>query len=154
MKSIQSLWALPLVALLIPASAGAKTVRLAGDNFQSIVDKNPPGTTFIVSVGEYRLQQVVPKDGDVFIGELDPKGRRLSTLSGAKLFKDTDWARTADGYWVAPLGVPGFQRGIRHGQCTGIPEGTIPQGKSGVEYSIKHNLPCIFPEALFRDDSF
>lgn len=154
MKSIQSsVWALPFFALLVPALAGAGTVRLDGDDFQSIVDHNPPGTTFIVASGKHRLQQVVPKDGDVFIGELDRKGRRLSTLSGAKLFKDRDWARTADGFWVAPLGVRGFQRGIRHGQCT-VPEGTIPQGESGVEYSIKHNLPCIFPEVLFRDDSF
>jgi hypothetical protein len=77
---------LALVALLTLAPAGAKTVKtvrlFVGDDFQSIVINNPPGTTFIVGAGEHRMQQVVPMEGDSFIGELDPKGKLLSILNG------------------------------------------------------------------------
>src|SRR5579862_7615553 len=40
-----------------------------GDNLMEIVAKNPPGTTFRFAVGLYRLQSIVPKDGDTFLGE-------------------------------------------------------------------------------------
>jgi hypothetical protein len=135
---------------MVAFGVGSKTVRLDNSiSFQTVVDQNPPGSTFIVSAGEHRMQQIVPKDGDVFIGELDANGNLLSSFNGSSLFLNYVWARTSDGYWVAPLGVPGFQRGIQNGQCTGYPP---IDGKSGLESSILNNLPCIFPESLFRDD--
>ncbi len=71
-----------LVAALVPvvgvvgvagagAGAGAKA-RVAvfpGDSIQSAVNANPEGTTFLIKAGVHRRQEVVPKDGNVFVGE-------------------------------------------------------------------------------------
>lgn len=54
----------------VPPGAPADAVRLeVGDDFQSVVDETPPGSTFVIASGIHRLQQVVPRDGDRFIGE-------------------------------------------------------------------------------------
>ena len=39
-----------------------------GDSIQLLVNANPPGTTFNINPGLYRLQYVTPKDSDTFIG--------------------------------------------------------------------------------------
>ncbi len=135
---------------MIAFGVGGPTVRLDGQvSFQTVVDQNPPGTTFIVNAGVHRLQKIIPKDGDSFIGERDSSGHLLSTLNGAKILPEERWIHTKTGYWVTALGVPGFQRGIRNGQCTDAPS---IAGKTKVESSIIYHLPCIYPEALFRDD--
>jgi hypothetical protein len=39
------------------------------DDIQTAVSANPSGTTFVLAAGIYRMQSVVPKDGDVFSGQ-------------------------------------------------------------------------------------
>ena len=41
-----------------------------GDDLMAIVAKNPPGTTFRFAAGLYRLQSIIPKDGDSFLGRV------------------------------------------------------------------------------------
>lgn len=41
-----------------------------GASIQAAVDANPAGSTFLLKAGTYTRQSVVPKDGDVFRGEL------------------------------------------------------------------------------------
>jgi parallel beta-helix repeat protein len=40
-----------------------------GESIQGAVDAYPAGTTFVIGAGVHRGQSVVPKDGDVFVGE-------------------------------------------------------------------------------------
>jgi len=40
-----------------------------GTDLQQMVDSHPSGTTFVLETGTHRNQRVVPKNGDVFIGE-------------------------------------------------------------------------------------
>src|SRR6478672_5067341 len=50
-----------------PAPAGIAIVP--GQSIQAVVNANPAGTTFILKSGTHVRQDVVPKDGDVFLGE-------------------------------------------------------------------------------------
>ncbi len=75
--SITFIVALNLTATRLQAS----TVNIsAGDNIPSIVSSNPPGTTFVIHAGTYRLLagHIVAKSGDVFTGQPG------AILSGAK----------------------------------------------------------------------
>lgn len=52
------------------SQAAAATVHLQpGDNIQKAVAANRPGTTFLLSAGNYRGQVINPKDNDTFIGQ-------------------------------------------------------------------------------------
>src|SRR5208337_247458 len=52
------------------STAHAATVTLSpGANIQSAVNANPNGTAFILQTGVYRMQSVVPKQGDSFTGQ-------------------------------------------------------------------------------------
>ena len=62
-----------------------------GANLAATVASAPPGTTFHLKAGVYRLQAIVPKSGDRFIG--DPG----ATLSGARLL--SNWVRKGS-YWT------------------------------------------------------
>jgi len=49
------------------AAAASTTVPInVSDNAQSVVDANPPGTTFLIQAGTHSGFSVVPKTGDVF----------------------------------------------------------------------------------------
>ncbi len=67
------------------SSAGRWRVTLSpGDDIQQAVDSNPPGTTFMLNAGVYRIQSVLPKKGDAFIGAVGV------VLNGAKLLDTFD----------------------------------------------------------------
>jgi len=51
-----------------PVVSGGVAV-FPGDSLQAVVDAYPAGTTFVIKAGVHRRQQVVPKGGDVFVGE-------------------------------------------------------------------------------------
>lgn len=58
------------VSLSAAGSAGAVTVTLhPGDDIQAAVDSHPGATTFQLTAGVYRLQSVLPKGADSFIGD-------------------------------------------------------------------------------------
>ena len=103
-------------------AAGAMVDILPGDDIQALVDSNPPGTTFHLRRGVYRMQQVVPKDGQVFVGEPG------TILNGSQVL--TDWIKNGTRWYVTGQ----TQEGAPHGQCD-----------SGYER-------CSQPEQLFIDD--
>lgn len=52
-----------------------------GDDFQSIVNANPAGTTYRIAAGLHRMQSVTPKNGDLFIGQLGAEMRGSKVLN-------------------------------------------------------------------------
>src|SRR5690349_18196719 len=82
---------------LLPAVAPAAQVALhAGDDVAAIVEQSPAGTEFRFQAGTYRLQSIVPKPGDSFVGE--PQ----AILNGARLL--TQFSRSGR-FWTAPVQV-------------------------------------------------
>lgn len=92
------------------------------DDVLGVIASNPGGTTFTFAPGIYRELEIVPKKGDVFIGQSG------AVLSGAREL--TDFASNGT-YWT----VGGLdQEGERRGECTG-----------GV-------IVCTYPEDLYVDN--
>ncbi len=79
--------------LLLPALLCAQqTVHLKPeDHVAAMVQKAPPGTTFVFSPGVYRMQQIEPKDNDVFQGE------EGAVLNGSKILQ----FQPEGAHWVA-----------------------------------------------------
>lgn len=76
--------------------ADGRGVRVeVGDDLQSVVDAQPPGTRFVLAAGVHRLQSLRPRDGDTFVGESG------AVLSGARLLAPEAFRRDAAGRWVA-----------------------------------------------------
>lgn len=98
-----------------------------GMDIQSMVDRNPEGTTFVIKAGTHRQQQIKPKNGNTFLGEPG------AILSGAKVLSDF----IQEGrFWVAN---GQFQQGHVHGFCDhSLPD--LPRGG------------CKFSEDLFIND--
>ena len=121
------LYTVLVVAILTQPFAGAslQTVTVnPGDDLQQMVLSHPPGTSFELNPGVYRLQSIVPKDGDSFRGELG------AILSGAQLL--TDFTREGT-YWTVE--TPARRRPQYRGKCD------------------DDRPACIYPEDLFVDDS-
>ncbi len=79
------------VTVTVPA-ASSGTVIYPGTDIQAVVDAHPPGTGFVLKTGIHRMQQVDPKDGNVFTGELG------TILSGAR---ELNTFVRSGSYWVA-----------------------------------------------------
>ena len=63
-----------------------------GEDIQARVNAAPPGTTFLLTSGVHRLQSIVPRSGDEFVGQPG------TVLSGALLLTTV----RSGSYWVAP----------------------------------------------------
>jgi hypothetical protein len=64
------LFSLGVGLLLRAQTLPTSTVTLSpGVNIQAAVTAAPPGTTFVLLPGVYRMQSVQPLNGDVFIGQ-------------------------------------------------------------------------------------
>jgi parallel beta-helix repeat protein len=53
----------------LSVSAAAQVVVYPGQSIQAAVNGHPTGTTFLLKAGTHKNQRVVPKSGDVFLGE-------------------------------------------------------------------------------------
>jgi hypothetical protein len=120
-----------------PASAtvtisGSPVVQiLPGQNVQSVVDNQPPGTTFLLKAGVHRRQTITPRTGDTFIGE--KSGGLLATiLSGARVLGG--WSFDGARWYVTGQTQEGMVVGTAAEVC--LP--THPR--------------CSFPEDLFFDN--
>lgn len=86
-----------------------------GESIQAKIDAAPVGTTFLIKSGRHVRQSVVPKDGNVFIGEagavLDGEGAAIHAFSG-----------TADDVVIKGLIIeryaPGSQKSAIYGAVT------------------------------------
>ncbi len=98
------------LAMATPAAAaplpGAVTIA-PGTQIQAVVDQNPPGTTYLLAAGLHRMQQVMPKDADRFIGA---PGARMNGAQVVSRFREVDGVFVAEG--VRPH--PGM---VRYGVC-------------------------------------
>ena len=84
-----------------------------GANLQDLVERNPPGTTFLIQSGTHKLQQIRPKPRDSFIGNPG------AILSGAMAIKK--FIRQGQ-YWVAEVEIPPIpQKGKCEKQSNGQP---------------------------------
>jgi hypothetical protein len=95
-----------------------------GDRLQALVDTNPAGTKFLITTGIHRLQSVIPKSYNEFIGQPG------AVLSGAMLL--TSFSPTGN-LWVANVAVP--WKTPDPGWCDSI------------------HPACSLPEDLFFDNS-
>jgi len=109
------------------SNAQTATVTLSpGANIQSAVAANPSGTTFILQPGVYRMQSVIPKDGDVFIGQTG------ADLNGSQVL--TNWVRSGS-YWTS----------------TGAPALNTPFGPAS-EYCADATTGCAYPQDLYLNN--
>jgi hypothetical protein len=61
------------------------------DDVQLVIDAHPPGTTFCLAAGTYRIETpLVPREGDVLVG------MQGATLSGSKVL--SGWSRSGGGW--------------------------------------------------------
>jgi parallel beta-helix repeat protein len=104
------------------AQARGWIVVSASDSLQALVEASPAGQAFYLAAGLYRLQQVVPKDNQVFYGEA------ATVLSGARRLTNWYWE---NGRWFA--------------------DGQTQRGQSS-GYCAKGYDACTLPEDLFIDD--
>lgn len=94
-------------ALQPSSSWAAQTVTVNPvDNLQSFVNQYPPGTTFSIAPGIHRLQSVVPKDYDEFVGQSG------AILSGAALL--TRFSQSGS-RWISQVRVT--QSASYRGEC-------------------------------------
>lgn len=94
-----------------------------GDDIMEMVRQNRPGTEFRIRAGVYRLQSIIPKDGDAFMGEPG------AVLNGAQRLAQFSHSGRL---WAAAVAVT--PRSANRGQCTA------------------NHPACIYPEDLFIDD--
>ena len=107
-----------------PGSQGRTVPIKPGDDLASIVNREPPETTFLIKTGVHSIQPVRPRDGDSFQGEAG------AVLSGAQVL--TGFSRSGQ-MWVAQTG--GALSASHPGKC-----------------DEKHPA-CQYPEDLFIDDA-
>jgi hypothetical protein len=89
-----------------PGSCAGVTVT-ASDDAQKVIDAHPPGTTYCLAAGTYRLETPLePKDGDAFIGHPG------TVLNGSKVL--TGWRKNGS-VWSATGFLPAAPG--NHGQC-------------------------------------
>ena len=103
--------------------ASSEVTAQPGDDINRLVEQNPAGTQFRLRAGVYRLQSIIPRDGDSFIGEPG------AILNGAQLL--TQFSRSGR-LWSAA--VQADPRAEYRGQCAPA------------------HPACTYPEDLFFDN--
>src|SRR5262245_28304612 len=119
-----------------PTITAGSIIIHPGDSIQQVVNANPPGTSFVLESGVYRMQSVVARSGDQFVGQPG------AILSGARVLRQ--FSREGS-YWVA---TGQTQENPRYGSTPYGPE-VCWDGSDG-----KHpdSRGCIYPEDLFFDN--
>ncbi|MBD0323095.1 MAG: right-handed parallel beta-helix repeat-containing protein [Aldersonia sp.] len=110
-----------------PLPDNADVVELPlGADLQAIVDEHPPGTHYRIAAGLHREQELLPKPGDVFVGEPG------AVLSGARDIsaEAVDWQQEGR-WWVL--------------------EGQTQEGEDHGEIAEGGNMRDARPEELFVD---
>ncbi len=121
----------------------AATVNIyPGNNIPNVVSSNPPGTTFVIYPGLYRLQTpIVAKNGDSFVGQTactPPTIPCQAVLSGAELL--TSFQQAGLFYYVTGQ--------TQQGQVT-VPSSRCQPQLPGYPLAYPG---CIYPEDLYFDD--
>jgi parallel beta-helix repeat protein len=115
------LFALVLMAVVTVGLTAADVILNPGDDIQAAVKANPDGTTFVLNAGTYRLQKVVPKNGNVFRG----RGRNTTVLTGARVL--TGWTQSGSTWYVTGQTQQGYVPDFK--ECeSGYPRCNRPEG--------------------------
>lgn len=114
-----------------------------GDDIQQAVNANPENTIFRLKGvdrsgkrGIHRLQQVVPKNGQQFVGERGQNNERITVMSGAAILQANKWV--LDGNYYRYDDAP-----LQPGRRVIAGEGEVSDGSSKVRAA------CTRPEDLF-----
>ncbi len=114
LAAVPALAAGPVATPEVPAGA---VVVAPGMDIQEVVDRHPPGTAYVLAPGLFRMQEVVPKDGDRFVGLPGARMNGALRLGAARRvgeFYEIDGARVHPG-------------SMRHGVCrTDRPRCNVP----------------------------
>ncbi|WP_020531563.1 carbohydrate-binding domain-containing protein [Flexithrix dorotheae] len=105
-----------------------------GDDFQSFVDNQPTNTTFLIKAGVHRMQSVVPKEGQKFIGEVG------AIMRGAMYLESGNWEDTS-------------YMGRTLWKYENVPLSPNPEPFKG-EDGCENGIPCNRPEDLFLNNNF
>lgn len=89
-----------------PPTGDPRTVRVApGDDLQAAVNDAPPTSVFVLGAGVHREQQVVPRDGDRFVGEPG------AIMNGSRLLAPEDFVADGGRWYVDGQTQEGLSRG-------------------------------------------
>ncbi|MBX2842769.1 MAG: right-handed parallel beta-helix repeat-containing protein [Flammeovirgaceae bacterium] len=107
-----------------------------GVDFDSIVNSYPPNTIFLIKAGTHRMQSVVPKEGQTFIGEDG------AIMSGAMLLESGSWVEIT-------------HMGRTLWKYENVPVAPNPEPFKGQENEgCQNGIPCNRPEDLFLNNIF
>jgi len=108
-KSMRTMTVFPVMLAGSVFSLMASVSIAPGTSIQTVVNANPAGTTFVLQSGTFRMQSVVPKNGDVFVGQAGAilNGSRLVTSFSQEMINGVT-------YWVAD---GPSQPGTTNGTC-------------------------------------
>lgn len=116
----------------IVAPPGLVVVKV-GESVQAAVERNPPGTRFLLESGTHRQQTIAPKSGSVFTGET---GAVLDGLGVARVaFAAVDGAAEVT---IARLTITNYASPRRGGAVEG--EGGVAWTVSDCEISYGHGV--------------
>jgi parallel beta-helix repeat protein len=104
------------------------TMLCPGDNIQAKVNAAAVGTRFTLATGIHRLQTIIPKSGQSFVGQAG------AILSGARLL--TGWVRSSSGWYVTA-------------QTQEYDHSSIPSLDSA---RCDANAPCQYAQDVYRDN--
>jgi parallel beta-helix repeat protein len=133
---IAKIISLAVVALAASASALCQsTVNIIpGMDIATVVAAHPPGTTFRIYAGTYRVGEIQPKSGDSFVGRTacaPPETSCPAILTGSELL--TSFHTSGSLYYVS---------GQTQQNPVNIPSSDCVAGYSG----------CVYPEDLYFDN--
>jgi parallel beta-helix repeat protein len=104
---------------VVPTSSSSTTVGSSvpvdgvavfpGESIQAAVDAYPVGTTFVIKAGVHRRQSVMPKDGDVFVGESG------AVLSGEGVTEFAFGGKGAEGVTIRGLVIEKYASELQAG---------------------------------------
>ncbi len=96
----------------LPAIAEDAVRLKPGQDVAAVVSAQPAGTQFVFSAGTYRMQSIIPKTNDVFVGEgtavldgaklleMEPDGRRWSAVAAPSRGDKTRCAKDHPLCWI------------------------------------------------------
>src|SRR2546430_12802085 len=116
-----------ILLLAIAAPAPSQVVLGPGANIQNAVNSNPAATTFILTPGVYRMQDITPKSNDTFTGAT------TAELNGSVVV--TGWTPSGP-YWI----TSGYA----------LTNGTF-QGEAPGSRCNDSTTGCDYPQDLFLD---
>ncbi len=115
-----------------------------GDNLQQVVNANPEGTLYIFKEGTHRMQKIIPKSDDIFIGEPG------AVMNGSLVLDD--WTQRGE-YWVHDIPAEYASPSPTFGGTACHCEKEYPiQVDTTFCQDTKRYTGCLYFHSIFMDD--